>query len=154
MAASDHPKMHVTVDLVVLTLRDQQLDVLVVERRNEPYRGWPALPGGFVHLDESVRTAAARELAEETGLNVTGTDLHQLSVYDRPDRDPRGRVVSVAFLMLAPELHIPVAGSDARSVQWVPVKDVRGSLAFDHDQILADALEHYTREMSAAIKGG
>ena len=131
----------VTVDLAVLTLRDGVLQVLLVERGHEPYAGHWALPGGFVEPDESAETAAGRELAEETGLSdVTGLHLEQLRTYSEPDRDPRMRVVSVAFTALLPDAPEPHAGSDAARASWLPY-DVERPLAFDHDRILADAHE-------------
>ncbi|HPB72804.1 MAG TPA: NUDIX domain-containing protein [Phycicoccus sp.] len=135
-----YPPFAVTVDLVVLTIRAGHLSVLLIERGEDPYAGRWALPGGFVHVDEDVRDAAYRELREETGV-VTGIHLEQLATYGAPDRDPRMRTVSVAWLALAPDLHEPVAGSDAAGAAWVPVVDaVRHRLAFDHAEILRDAI--------------
>ncbi|MFJ4684063.1 NUDIX hydrolase [Streptomyces sp. NPDC088789] len=129
----------VTVDLAVLTLREDALHVLLVERGQEPYAGRWALPGGFVRPTESAETAARRELAEETGLaSLSGLHLEQLRTYSEPDRDPRMRVVSVAFAALLPEPPEPRGGGDAAQARWVPY-DSAGSLAFDHDRILADA---------------
>ncbi|MFJ3643235.1 NUDIX hydrolase [Streptomyces sp. NPDC090108] len=129
----------VTVDLAVLTLREGALHVLLVERGQEPYAGRWALPGGFLLPEESAETAARRELAEETGLDdVTGLHLEQLRTYSEPGRDPRMRVVSVAFTALLPEPFEPRGGGDAAQARWVPYDTVRG-LAFDHDRILADA---------------
>jgi 8-oxo-dGTP diphosphatase len=131
----------VTVDLAVLTLRAGTLHVLLVERGQEPYAGHWALPGGFVQPDESAETAARRELAEETGLaEVGGLHLEQLRTYSEPDRDPRMRVVSVAFAALLPDPPEPHGGSDAAQARWVPYASAR-PLAFDHDRILADAHE-------------
>ncbi|MCF2131123.1 NUDIX domain-containing protein [Streptomyces sp. NPDC048171] len=129
----------VTVDLAVLTLRAGALHVLLVERGQEPYAGRWALPGGFLLPDESAETAARRELAEETGLaDVTGLHLEQLRTYSEPGRDPRMRVVSVAFAALLPDPPEPHAGTDAAEARWMPYDEARG-LAFDHDRILADA---------------
>ncbi|MFC7829926.1 NUDIX domain-containing protein [Streptomyces sp. NPDC057375] len=129
----------VTVDLAVLTLRAGALHVLLVERGQEPYAGRWALPGGFLLPQESAETAARRELAEETGLaDVTGLHLEQLRTYSEPDRDPRMRVVSVAFAALLPDPPEPHGGGDAAEARWVPYDEARG-LAFDHDRILADA---------------
>jgi 8-oxo-dGTP diphosphatase len=130
-----------TVDLVILTVRSAELCVLVVERGAEPFLGHDALPGGFLHAGETLLDAALRELAEET--NLDGRDLHleQLAVYDDPDRDPRGRIVSVAYLAIAPDLPVPVGGSDAASARWAPVSEIRGNLAFDHRLILDNAVE-------------
>jgi 8-oxo-dGTP diphosphatase len=135
---SDFPPFAVTVDLVVLTVRSDALCALLVRRGEAPFRGRWALPGGFVQVAESVDAAAARELAEETG--VSGLHLEQLGTYGEPRRDPRMRVVSVAYLALAPDLPVPVAGTDAAAASWVPVSEV-GALAFDHAQILADGVE-------------
>jgi 8-oxo-dGTP diphosphatase len=134
----------VTVDLVILTVRGGSLHVLLVERGNEPYLGRPALPGGFLRDGEGLLEAARRELSEETGVDDTRLHLEQLETYGDPDRDPRGRVVTVAHLALAPDLPIPVAGSDARSARWTAVDtltSVPRSLAFDHNEILCDGLE-------------
>ncbi|CAL9413030.1 NUDIX hydrolase [Streptomyces griseomycini] len=129
----------VTVDLAVFTLRAGALHVLLVERAQEPYAGRWALPGGFLLPTESAETAARRELAEETGLtDVTGLHLEQLRTYSEPDRDPRMRVVSVAFAALLPDPPEPRAGTDAAEARWTPY-DTAGPLAFDHDRILADA---------------
>ncbi|MEV7289930.1 NUDIX domain-containing protein [Streptomyces sp. NPDC093252] len=129
----------VTVDLAVLTLRADVLRVLLVRRGQEPYAGRWALPGGFVRPTESAETAARRELAEETGLaDVSGLHLEQLRTYSDPGRDPRMRVVSVAFAALLPHPPAPRGGGDAALADWVPYADARG-LAFDHDRILADA---------------
>lgn len=141
MADRDHALLHLTVDLVILTVRENLLQVLVIERGNEPYRGRTALPGGFLRDDEDLTTAAERELAEETGLDGKALHLEQLATYGAPDRDPRGRVVTVAYLAIAPDLPIPAAGSDASAARWAPVDEVRGTLAFDHAQILEDAVE-------------
>ncbi|MFF4313787.1 NUDIX hydrolase [Streptomyces sp. 900105755] len=131
----------VTVDLAVLTLRAGALHVLLVERGQEPYAGQWALPGGFLLPRESAETAARRELAEETGLSdVSGLHLEQLRTYSEPDRDPRMRVVSVAFTALLPDAPEPHGGGDAAQARWLPYDPGR-TLAFDHERILADAHE-------------
>lgn len=135
-----YPPFAVTVDLVVLTIRDGRLCALVVRRGEEPFLGGWALPGGFVRPDEGLGEAAARELAEETGLAAGTVHLEQLRSYGAPDRDPRMRVVTVAYLALAPDLPTPTAGTDAADARWEPVEALR-ALAFDHDVILADGLE-------------
>ena len=137
------PPMAVTVDLVVLTIRDDGLQVLLVRRGEEPFAGALALPGGFVRPDEGLSQAAARELAEETRLTVGGAHLEQLASYGDPGRDPRMRVVTVAYLALAPAMPLPQAGTDAADARWVTVADVLEGdvLAFDHQRILADGVE-------------
>ncbi|GIE88752.1 NUDIX hydrolase [Actinoplanes regularis] len=141
----DYPAVAVTVDVVALTIRDGKLCVLLVERGQSPFAGHRALPGGFVR-DEALDEAALRELAEETGLTpgdgnqLDRVHLEQLKTYGDPDRDPRMRVVSVAYLAFAPHLPEPTAGSDAAGAYWVPVDEAK-DLAFDHDQVLAEGLE-------------
>jgi 8-oxo-dGTP diphosphatase len=141
MANREHLLLRLAVDLAILTVRENRLQVLVVERGNEPFRGQAALPGGFLRAEEDLREAAERELAEETSLDGKSLHLEQLAAYGAPGRDPRGRVVSVSYLALAPDLPDPVARSDARSASWAPVDQVRGALAFDHACILDDAVE-------------
>lgn len=145
-----HPSFAVTVDLVVLTVRADELCVLLVRRGVEPFAGQDALPGGFVRPDEDLGTAAARELAEETGL-VVG-HLEQLASYGAPDRDPRQRVVTVAHLALVPDQPVPTAGSDAAEARWVPVHEARG-LAFDHDRVLADGVERARAKLEYTALG-
>lgn len=141
MTSREHQQLNLAVDLAILTVREDLLQVLVIERANRPYRGKDALPGGFLREGEDLAEAAARELAEETGLDGGALHLEQLATYGAPDRDPRGRVVSVAYLAIAPDLPVPAAGSDARSARWAPVQKVREALAFDHTKILDDAVE-------------
>ncbi|WP_042417661.1 NUDIX hydrolase [Streptacidiphilus anmyonensis] len=177
----DFPAIALTVDIVVLTMREGRLNVLLVERAGPPFQGCWALPGGFVKAgQEGLDEAAARELAEETGLSAGAlrrVHLEQLGSYGAPGRDPRMPVVSVAYLAFAPDLPDPRAGGDAARAQWTPVVGLHGGgtgdrhatdrhsadphstdprstdprstdrpatdreLAFDHAQILADALD-------------
>jgi len=140
----DFEPLGLATDLVILTVRDGRLQVLLIRRGIPPYEGRWALPGGFVRPAEDLETTARRELAEETGLSAERIHLEQVATYGAPDRDPRGRVVSVAYLALVPDLPAPVAGSDAASASWVDATDVlddAGRLAFDHHRILADGVE-------------
>lgn len=139
------PRVLLAVDLVILTLREAQLHVLLVQRGVQPYRGAMALPGGFLQDSaEDLTAAARRELAEEASLDADELHLEQLGVYGEPGRDPRGRVISVAYLAIAPRLPDPVAGTDATGACWTPVDLVLSSrlgLAFDHRRIVADGVE-------------
>ena len=140
---SEHPPFAVTVDIVVLTIRDGALSALVVRRGGEPFAGRWALPGGFVDVDESLVEAAVRELEEETATRAEVTRLEQLASYGDPGRDPRGRVVSVAWLAVLPQGADPTAGDDAVEAEWRPVEELLAGeeLAFDHGRILADGVE-------------
>lgn len=146
----EYPRPALTVDIVVFTLRDKKLQVLLIQRGAEPYRGSWALPGGFVHMAETLEAAALRELEEETG--VKDAYLEQLYTYGEPGRDPRGRVVSVAYFSLVPtsEDLQPRGGSDAAYAEWFPV-DALPTLAFDHAEIISYALRRlrYKLEYSA-----
>ncbi|MGW5395564.1 NUDIX hydrolase [Streptomyces sp. NPDC003952] len=139
------PSVLLTVDLVILTLRESRLHVLLVERGEDPFRGMLALPGGFLsHDGEEILDAAHRELREETALTSGWVHLEQLAVYGRAGRDPRGRIVSVAHLAIAPGLPDPVAGTDAVDAAWIPAEAVLSggaTLAFDHRRIIADGVE-------------
>jgi 8-oxo-dGTP diphosphatase len=145
------PSVLLTVDLVILTLRDASLCVLLVERGVEPYAGMMALPGGFLRSEtEPIPAAARRELYEETVLDADALHLEQFGVYGDPGRDPRGRVVSVAYLAITPRLPDPIAGTDAADARWTRADDVlagRLGLAFDHQRIVADGVEHARRRL-------
>lgn len=147
---TEFPPFYVTCDLVVLSVRAGALHVLLVRRGRAPYAGRFSLPGGFVEIDENLEDAAYRELDEEAGVGRTDVILEQLAAYGEPGRDPRQRVVTVAWLALGADLPEPTAGSDAADARWVPVADALGLgepravgewLAFDHDRILADGVE-------------
>ena len=138
MYTYDYPRPALTVDIVVFRSQGNQLQVLLIQRSQDPFRGLSALPGGFIEIEESIELAAARELAEETGL--AGINLEQVHTYGDPHRDPRGRVVSVAyFTYLPPETSISIRkGGDAEQTGWFPFADLP-ELAFDHRQIIQDA---------------
>ena len=132
-----YPRPALTVDCVVFGLDDEDLKVLLIQRGLEPFAGKWALPGGFVHVGESLEEAARRELQEETG--VKGVFLEQLYTFGQPDRDPREHVVSVAYYVLVNlNDHEILAATDARHAAWFAIDDVP-SLAFDHDKILKAA---------------
>jgi 8-oxo-dGTP diphosphatase len=130
------PRIGVTVDLVVLTVRHGQLTTLVWRRDSDPYQGMVALPGGFIRLDEDLPAAAARVLAERAGLPGDLVHLEQLRSYGYPNRDPTRRAVSVAYLGLAPDLPAP----DQPQMSWQPVAGL-DDMAFDHARILRDGVE-------------
>lgn len=129
-----YPRPAVTVDMVVLT---DDGAVLLIKRKAEPFKECWALPGGFIDIDETLADAAARELEEETGLS--GVELTQLRAFDRPDRDPRGRTIAVAFLARVSGRPEPRAGDDAADARWMRLDDLP-PLAFDHDDIISHAL--------------
>jgi 8-oxo-dGTP diphosphatase len=134
-----YPHAALTVDCVVFGLDDEDLKVMLIQRGLPPFEGEWALPGGFVRVDETLDDAARRELEEETGLRKVF--LEQLYTFGRVDRDPRERVVSVAYYALVNLVdHRVQAATDAREAAWFPVHDVP-SLAFDHASILEVALQ-------------
>lgn len=135
-----YPHPSVAVDTAVFQPHSNGLQVLLIQRDREPYQGHWALPGGFIEMDEPLEATARRELQEETGLSVP--DLVQVGAYGDPQRDPRGRVISVVYLALLPEHATSKvqAASDARQAAWFPMKNLP-PLAFDHDKILRDAFE-------------
>ena len=137
------PPFAVTVDIVVMTIIENDLRVLLIRRAVPPFRDSWALPGGFVRPDEDLDTAAARELAEETSISQEPGHLEQFGTYGHPDRDPRMRVVSVGYWAIVPDLPAPKGGSDAAYAELVPVAELESGrirLAFDHDRIVADAI--------------
>ena len=139
-----YPPFAVTVDVAVFTIRDDALHVLLIGRGEEPFKGALALPGGFVKPDEDLDQAAARELAEETGLRDGSWHLEQLGSYGAPDRDPRMRVVTVAYWAICADLPGLRAGGDAATAILMPVEEIEvgnARLAFDHERIVRDAVE-------------
>jgi len=151
MYTYEYPRPALTTDVVIFTLRENQLYVLLIQRAETPFAGMWALPGGFVKMDESLEEAACREMEEETGLK--DVYLEQLYTYGDPDRDPRGRVVTVTYFALIPA-DAPIrteGGSDARQACWYPI-DQLPDLAFDHKDIIRYAIRRlrYKLEYSAA----
>lgn len=137
-----YPHPAVAVDLAIFSIREGALCVLLVERGVEPFKGRWALPGGFLRMEEDLQVGARRELQEETG--VEHAWLEQVGAFGRPDRDPRERVISVAFYAIIASDRIELrAGSDATSARWWRCDEV-SQLAFDHSEILARARERLT----------
>jgi len=133
-----HPRPMVTVDVVVLRVAEGSLQTVLVRRGSEPSKGRWALPGGFMEMHERLADAAARELREETGIDNIHLDV--FGIFDAPDRDPRGRVISVAHVGLIGGEVTPQGGDDAAAARWVDLNDLP-ELAFDHAQILDAAIE-------------
>lgn len=145
---SDYPTFAVTVDNVILTMVEGRLHVLLVRRKEDPYAGFWALPGGFKRPDESLDRAAARELAEETGF-AAPVRLTQLGAYGDPGRDPRTNVVTVAYLAVTSNISDVIAGTDAADARVWPVAEAMNSLelAFDHSAILTDGLQRAAEQI-------
>ncbi len=135
----EYPRPSVTVDCVIFGLQEStQLKVLLIQRAHEPFKDAWALPGGFVDMDEDLETAALRELEEETG--VRDVFIEQLYSFGQPTRDPRGRVISIAYYALVNLAQHPVkAASDAKTVKWFDVNKLP-PLAFDHNEIMEMAI--------------
>jgi 8-oxo-dGTP diphosphatase len=140
-----YPHPAITTDVVLFTIDDSRLKLLLISRASEPFAGQWALPGGFLEIDEDLKDGALRELREETG--VSGIYLEQLRSFGRPGRDPRERVISVAYYALAPCERLTVrAASDAAEASWFPVADLP-ALAFDHAQIIQAAHERLVAKL-------
>lgn len=146
------PRPSVSVDVVIFSLREECLQVLLVERGQPPFEGLWAIPGGFIRMEESLEEAALRELEEETGLE--SAYLEQLYTYGAPDRDPRGRVITVAYFALIPAdtPFRPDAGTDAVAARWFPAEDLP-TLAFDHAEIIAYALRRLRYKLEYTAVG-
>jgi 8-oxo-dGTP diphosphatase len=147
----DYPRPSVTVDVIIFTLGGSVLQVLLIQRGNPPFEEMWAIPGGFVGIDESLEGAAIRELEEETG--VQDVYLEQLYTFGDPGRDPRGRVITVAYFALVPADAVqPHAGHDAADARWWSVYDLP-PLAFDHEDILAYALQRLRYKLEYTAVG-
>ena len=138
-----HPHPAVTTDCVILTFHEERLKVLLVRRGLEPYKGAWALPGGFLRMDESAEEGALRELREETG--VTGCLIKQFHTFSAPGRDPRERVITIAFYALM-KWQKATGADDAEYADWIPL-DSLPPLAFDHKEIIGVALEAVRRDI-------
>lgn len=134
----DYPRPAVTVDIAVFRKRPPRLQILLIQRAHDPFAGQWALPGGFLDMDETLETAARRELQEETALS--GLPLQQLGIFDAPHRDPRGRTISVVYLVAIPadQQVTPHPGDDASRAEWFDA-DSLPTLAFDHAAIIQAA---------------
>ncbi|TKG89617.1 NUDIX hydrolase [Puteibacter caeruleilacunae] len=128
-----YPRPALTVDAIVVCKKYDELYVLLIKRKNEPFQGAWALPGGFVDENESLKQACRRELQEETGLN--GILLKQFHTFGKPGRDPRGHTVSVAYYGIVNELHNVSGYDDAIDAKWIPLDNLP-EMAFDHEEIL------------------
>jgi len=141
----EYPHPAVTTDVVIFTIREERLKLLLIKRAGDPYKGKWALPGGFVDIDESLEEGARRELDEETG--VSGVYLEQLYTFGQPDRDPRERVITVAYYALIPSDKVQLrAATDAEAVGWFGMEELP-ALAFDHDGIVKMALERLVAKL-------
>jgi 8-oxo-dGTP diphosphatase len=130
----------VTVDAVVFKKETTTTSILLISRKNPPFQNQWALPGGFVEDNEDLETAAIRELKEETGISLTKCE--QLYTFGKPDRDPRGRTISVAYVGFSEGSDHPKAADDAKEAKWFPLNNLPG-LAFDHREIINLAISRF-----------
>lgn len=133
-----YPHPAVTADILVFARDGHDVQLLLIERGRDPYAGSWAFPGGFMAIDETTAQAAVRELKEETGINITENDLHRIDIYDAVGRDPRERVITVAYYTIIDSPVKVQGGDDAKRAQWFPLSQLP-SLAFDHAEILEKA---------------
>ncbi len=134
------PRPMVAADAAVFSFLGEKVQLLLVERGNEPFKGQWALPGGFVDIDEELADAVARELSEETGL--TGVVLEQIHTFGKCGRDPRGRVITVTFMGILTEGSSKIeAGDDAAKAQWFNITKLPKDLAFDHNEVTKFLIE-------------
>ncbi len=139
------PRPMVAADAAVFGIFEGKVKLLLVERGNEPFKGRWALPGGFLNIDEELEDAAARELAEETGL--TGIRLEQIHTFGKCGRDPRGRVITVTYWGILTEGSSKLkAGDDAAKARWFDIEQLPKDLAFDHDEVTKFLIERLKRE--------
>ena len=142
-----YPRPAVTADCVVMT-KEAVPQVLLIERGADPYKGDWAFPGGFMNMDETTEQCAIRELEEETGMKVS--DLHQIGAYSKVDRDPRGRTITVAYLVIVDHPIAVTGQDDAAKAEWFPI-DALPSLAFDHEEIMQDAINAYKKRFPQGL---
>lgn len=139
----EYPRPAVTADCIVIT-READPKVLLIQRGGNPFKGSWAFPGGFMDIDETTEQCAIRELEEETGLKLTV--LQQIGAYSKVDRDPRGRTITVAYLMIVDAPMAVTGQDDAAKAEWWPLSDLP-HLAFDHYDIMQDAIKKYKEVM-------
>lgn len=133
-----YPHPAVTADILVFARDGHDIQLLLIERGRDPYAGSWAFPGGFMAIDETTAQAAVRELKEETGINITENDLHRIDIYDAVERDPRERVITVAYYTIIDNPVKVQGGDDAKRAQWFSLSQLP-PLAFDHAEILEKA---------------
>ncbi len=145
----DWPRPMVTVDAVVFAVTENNVKLLLIKRKNDPFKGKWAIPGGFIGIDEELDDAVSRELFEETGL--TGVKLEQLHTFGKPGRDPRGRQITVAYLGIITEgLDRIKAGDDAENAKWFDINDLPSNMAFDHDEVTKFAVSRLKTKLGYA----
>ncbi len=136
----DWPRPMVTVDAIVFAFFEGTAKVLLINRKNEPFKGFWAIPGGFVDMDEELEGAAARELKEETSL--TSVELKQMHTFGTCGRDPRGRQITIVFMGIVEQPTPKIKpGDDAQKAKWFDIKKLPQNLAFDHDEVLKFAIK-------------
>ncbi len=144
----DWPRPMVTVDAVVFGFFRNKAKLLLINRRDEPYKGKWALPGGYVEIDEELEDAVVRELAEETGL--TAVPLQQMHTFGKCGRDPRGRQITIVFFGIARKGKNEIkAGDDAAQAQWFDIEELPKDMAFDHNEVIKFAIEKLGRKPGA-----
>ncbi len=136
-------KIFVTVDAVVFKLKNDAAEILLIQRKNEPFKNQWALPGGFVEQEEDLEIAALRELKEETGIEITSCE--QFFTFGKPGRDPRGRTISIAFVGFAGNEAMPKAADDAKDARWFSIENLP-VLAFDHNESISLAISRFLPE--------
>ncbi len=139
-----YPRPAVTADCIVIT-REAEPKVLLIQRGDQPFKGGWAFPGGFMNMDETTEQFAVRELVEEAGLRLS--KIQQIGAYSKVDRDPRGRTITVAYLAIVDEPIAVTGQDDATKAQWFPI-DALPPLAFDHEDIMQDAINAYKMRFS------
>lgn len=148
-----YPRPAVTVDTVIFGYNNDitgQMNVLLVKRNNEPFRGQWALPGGYLEIDETASEGASRELREETGVSVPPASLEQLHTFTSLHRDPRERIISIAHFAIIP-LTEAKGGDDAAEARWFPINSIP-PLAFDHSEIIAMAMRHLSIDIASILQ--